>query len=186
MGFQTLRNLIRPFTRAISTTTLAPSPAASSLLQPKFLSPKLHQQLESPFSKFISRSIHLESLSSIAARPFDPLTDSRFPKRRPADNSRRKRSSLRPRGPYAWVKHVPGEPVPPSQPNEGSVKLRNEKKRRRQHREFILSEKKKRKAELQAANRKKREKRIERKMAAVAREREWAHKLAELQKKAAA
>ena len=40
-------------------------------------------------------------------------------------------------GPYAWVKHVPGEAVPPSQPNEGSVKLRNEKKRRRQSREFI-------------------------------------------------
>lgn len=40
-------------------------------------------------------------------------------------------------GPYAWVSHVPGEAVPPSQPNEGSVKLRNEKKRRRQRREFI-------------------------------------------------
>lgn len=186
MGFQTLRNLIRPLSRAISirsTTPLTQSPA-SSLFQSKFLFSKLHQNqhLQSPFAQFIYRSIHLESLSSIAARPFDPLTDSRFPKRRPSDKSRRKRSSLRPPGPYAWVKHVPGEPIAPSQPNEGSVKLRNEKKRRRQRREFILAEKKKRKAQVQEANRRKREKRIERKMAAVAREREWAQRLAELQR----
>ncbi|XP_071709692.1 uncharacterized protein [Rutidosis leptorrhynchoides] len=28
---------------------------------------------------------------------------------------------------YAWIKHVPGEPILASQPNEGSVKYRNEK-----------------------------------------------------------
>jgi len=44
------------------------------------------------------------------------------------------------------------------------------------------AEKKKRKAQLQEANRRKREKRIDRKMAAVAREREWAQRLAELQR----
>lgn len=42
-------------------------------------------------------------------------------------------------------------------------------------------EKKKRKAQLQEANRKKKAKRIERKMAAVARDRAWAERLAELQ-----
>ncbi|KAF2290805.1 hypothetical protein GH714_015549 [Hevea brasiliensis] len=40
-------------------------------------------------------------------------------------------------GPYAWVKHVPGQPIQPSNPNEGSVKRRNEKKRIKQHRAFI-------------------------------------------------
>lgn len=41
-------------------------------------------------------------------------------------------------GPYAWVQYVPGEPILPNRPNEGSVKRRNEKKRMRQHRAFIL------------------------------------------------
>lgn len=183
MVFGSLRNLIRPLSRALFTHSFTPSPPPSSLVfQSHFLSPK---QLQRPlyFELLVyHRSIHLESLSSLAPKPFDPLTDSRFPKRRPSDKSRRKRSSLRPSGPYAWVKHVSGEPVPPSQPNEGSVKLRNEKKRRRQRREFILAERKKRKAQLQEANRKKREKRIERKMAAVARDREWAQRLAELKR----
>ncbi|XP_038723251.1 uncharacterized protein LOC120015098 [Tripterygium wilfordii] len=84
-------------------------------------------------------------------------------------------------GPYAWVKYVPGEPILPNNPNEGSVKRRNEKKRMRQRCEFIKGEAKKRKAQLQEANRKKRNKRVERKMAAVARERAWTERLAELQ-----
>lgn len=46
----------------------------------------------------------------------------------------------------------------------------------------IQSEAKKRKAQVQEAKRKKRTKRIERKMAAVARERAWAERLVELQK----
>lgn len=45
----------------------------------------------------------------------------------------------------------------------------------------MQSEKKKRKAQLQEANRKKIIKRVERKMAAVARERAWTQRLAELQ-----
>ncbi|GAB4853324.1 hypothetical protein Ancab_017503 [Ancistrocladus abbreviatus] len=180
MGIGALKSLIRPLSRTLSSRitvipNLTPSPAASSFL-PNSLSPEKAQ------SRLIVRSVHLESLSSLAPKPFDPLTDTRFPKRRPSDRPRRKRASLRPPGPYAWVKYVPGQPVLPNQPNEGSVKLRNEKKRRRQRREFILAEAKKRKAQLQAAKRKKREKQIERKMAAVAREREWSQRLAELQR----
>ncbi len=45
----------------------------------------------------------------------------------------------------------------------------------------VQAEKKKRKAQLQEANRKKIIKRVERKMAAVARERAWTQRLAELQ-----
>lgn len=45
----------------------------------------------------------------------------------------------------------------------------------------VQAEKKKRKAQLQEATRKKNIKRVERKMAAVARERAWAQRLAELQ-----
>lgn len=88
---------------------------------------------------------------------------------------------MKPSGPYAWVKYVPGQPILPNQPNQGSVKRRNEKKRRKQHRAFVLAEKKKRNALVQEANRKKRIQRIERKMAAVARERAWAIRLQELQ-----
>jgi hypothetical protein len=52
----------------------------------------------------------------------------------------------------------------------------------RQRRAFILSEKKKRKAQMQEAKRKKSIKKVERKMAAVARERAWAERLVELQR----
>ncbi|KAH1207229.1 Acid phosphatase 1 [Glycine max] len=113
---------------------------------------------------------------------FHSLTDTRFPKRRPSERPRRKRASLRPSGPYAWVQYTPGQPILPNKPNEGSVKRRNEKKRMRQRRAFILAERKKRKAQLQEANRKKNIQRVERKMAAVARERDWAERLAELQR----
>lgn len=41
-------------------------------------------------------------------------------------------------GPYAWVQYTPGQPILPNNPNEGSVKRRNEKKRMRQRRAFIL------------------------------------------------
>ncbi|KAK4383231.1 hypothetical protein Sango_2794300 [Sesamum angolense] len=113
---------------------------------------------------------------------FHSLTDTRYPKRRPSDKPRRKRASLKPPGPYAWVKCAPGEPILPNQPNEGSVKRRNEKKRIKQHRAFIMAEKRKRKAQLQEAKRKKIMKRVERKMAAVARERAWQERLVELKR----
>lgn len=45
----------------------------------------------------------------------------------------------------------------------------------------LQAEAKKRKAQLQEANRKKKIKQVDRKMAAVARERAWAERLAELQ-----
>lgn len=88
---------------------------------------------------------------------------------------------MRPPGPYAWVKYEPGKPILPNQPNQGSVKRRNEKKRMKQKHTFIMAEKRKRKAQMQEAKRKKIIKRVERKMAAVARDRAWAQKLAELQ-----
>lgn len=41
-------------------------------------------------------------------------------------------------GPYAWVQYVPGEPIPRSRPNEGSVQGRKRKKRIEQRKAFIL------------------------------------------------
>ncbi|KAL5213264.1 hypothetical protein ABZP36_024111 [Zizania latifolia] len=66
------------------------------------------------------------------------LMDTRFPKRRPGFVSRRKRASLRPKGPHYWVKCKPGEPIPANQPNAGSVQGRNEKKRIKQRKAFIM------------------------------------------------
>ncbi|XP_068653181.1 uncharacterized protein [Aristolochia californica] len=167
-----LRNLIRPLSLARRSLTHFPvSPVSSrsilgfrlvaapfqSELIPRWFPPSNQQQLHS-------------------------LTDNRFPKRRPSAKSRRKRASLKPPGPYAWVQYVPGEPIPSSRPNEGSVQGRNRKMRIKLHKAFILAEKKKRVALMQAAGRKKRMERIERKMAAVARERAWAERLAELQR----
>ncbi|KAJ4714295.1 Protein translocase subunit [Melia azedarach] len=170
MGFGALRSIIGPLSRTLisrtthtySTTTFLSS---SSFLKPEF---RFVSNRQSPW---IPISSHFHS-----------LTDTRFPKRRPVDKPRRKRASLRPPGPYAWVQYTPGQPISPNNPNEGSVKRRNEKKRMRQRRAFILAEAKKRKAQLQEANRKKRIQRVERKMAAVARERAWAERLAELQR----
>ncbi|KAJ6810585.1 uncharacterized protein M6B38_103650 [Iris pallida] len=109
------------------------------------------------------------------------LTDTRFPKRRPGLKPRRKRASLKPPGPYAWVQYVPGEPIPKSRPNKGSVQGRKRKKRIAQRKAFILSEKKKRKSQYAEFRRKRDMERIERKMAAVAREKAWAERLVELQ-----
>ncbi|KAG4958212.1 hypothetical protein JHK87_034845 [Glycine soja] len=168
MGFAgALRNIVRPLSVA-SSRALTPRISTNASMAPfcpAFPSPcKTPQWLHPLWNHFHS------------------LTDTRFPKRRPSEKPRRKRASLRPSGPYAWVQYTPGQPILPNKPNEGSVKRRNEKKRMRQRRAFILAEKKKRKAQLQEANRKKNIQRVERKMAAVAREREWAERLAELQR----
>lgn len=40
-------------------------------------------------------------------------------------------------GPYAWVQYVPGEPIPGGRPN-GSVQGREQKKRIKQRKAFIL------------------------------------------------
>ncbi|KAG8659969.1 uncharacterized protein LOC110606079 [Manihot esculenta] len=176
MGFGALRSVIRPLSRTVIYRTSTPPTA--SLFSPS-LSPKLDFCLALRRPPLLQISSHFSIFSE--SNHFDRLTESRFPKRRPQDKPRRKRASLRPPGPYAWVKHVPGQPIQPSNPNEGSVKRRNEKKRIKQHRAFIKAEAKKRKAQLQEAKRKKMIKRVERKMAAVARERAWAQRLAELQ-----
>ncbi|KAL2482190.1 hypothetical protein Fot_43634 [Forsythia ovata] len=164
MSFGALRSIIRPVTRTLLSTRHA------SHLFPALTFP-------SPPPPPLRRSLPWIPPSTA----FHSLTETRYPKRRPSDKPRRKRASLRPPGPYAWVKYVPGQPILPNQPNEGSVKQRNEKKRIKQQRAFILAEKKKRKAQFQEAKRKKNMKRVERKMAAVARERAWAERLIELQ-----
>ncbi|XP_065876812.1 uncharacterized protein [Euphorbia lathyris] len=177
MGFGALRSTVRPLSRTLlsRTTTFSTTSFSHSSPSPIIDFRLLHG------SSFITRSSRHFSIFS-ESNHFDSLTDSRFPKRRPLDKSRRKRSSLKPPGPYAWLKHEPGQPIQPNNPNKGSVKRRNEKKRIKLHLAFVKSEAKKRKAQLQEANRKKMTKRVERKMAAVAREREWAQRLVELQK----
>ncbi|KAL1292944.1 hypothetical protein HN51_053506 [Arachis hypogaea] len=176
MGFGILRNLIRPLSISSSTAlTSRITTAAATTTTPfrglLFASPKQDPCFFKTHQWNLPLSNHLHS-----------LTDTRFPKRRPADKSRRKRASLKPQGPYAWVEHTPGETILPNKPNEGSIKRRNEKKRMRLRRAFILAERKKRIAQMKEAKRRKNMKRIERKMAAVAREREWAQRLAELQR----
>ncbi|XP_009630973.1 uncharacterized protein [Nicotiana tomentosiformis] len=176
MSFGALRSIIRPVSRALLSTRTAsafqPVPPFSATTASS--APELRHLL---FNNLRPKLPWIPPSSA-----FHSLTDTRFPKRRPSLKPRRKRASLKPPGPYAWVKYVPGEPISPNNPNEGSVKRRNEKKRIGQRKAFILAEKKKRKAQLQEANRKKMNKRVERKMAAVARYRAWAERLAELKK----
>ncbi|KAI3451009.1 hypothetical protein Pfo_007674 [Paulownia fortunei] len=170
MGFGALRSIIRPVSRILLPASHL-SPAAKTF---STTSPPELRHLFAPLRR------NVPWITPCSA--FHSLTDTRYPKRRPSDKPRRKRASLKPPGPYAWVKCVPGEPILPNQPNEGSVKRRNEKKRIKQHRAFIMAEKRKRKAQLQEAKRKKIMKRVERKMAAVARERAWAERLVELKR----
>ncbi|CBI17434.3 hypothetical protein VitviT2T_005597 [Vitis vinifera] len=171
MGLGALRSIIRPLSRTLvtRTSTLYTTSFGASSPSPR------------PDFRFVSGSLYWLPRWVPVANHFHSLTDTRFPKRRPSDKPRRKRASLRPPGPYAWVQYVPGERILPNRPNEGSVKGRKEKKRMRLRRAFILSEAKKRKTQLQEAKRKKNIKGVERKMAAVARERAWAQRLAELQ-----
>ncbi|KAJ7980276.1 Protein translocase subunit [Quillaja saponaria] len=175
MAFGALRSIVRPLSRTLISRTSTCSTTS------------FHASLTSRKSDFRfvfggPNGCSQPQWLTIFSNHFHSLTDTRYPKRRPSGKPRRKRASLRPPGPYAWVQYVPGEPILPNRPNEGSVKGRKEKKRIRQRRAFILSEKKKRKAQLQEANRKKIIKRVERKMAAVARDRAWAQRLAELQR----
>ncbi|RHN42091.1 hypothetical protein MtrunA17_Chr8g0373081 [Medicago truncatula] len=167
-GRGVLGNVLRPLISLSSSRTVATSQISSTLPFHASLQPSFGSKTPQFLLPFLSH--------------FHSLTDTRFPKRRPSDKPRRKRASLRPSGPYAWVEHTTGETILPNKPNEGSIKRRNEKKRMRQRRAFILAEKKKRKAQMQEAKRKKNVKKVERKMAAVAREREWAERLVELQR----
>ncbi|KAG8383381.1 hypothetical protein BUALT_Bualt04G0006600 [Buddleja alternifolia] len=168
MAFGALRSIIRPVSRILSPASHLSPPA-------KTFATALPPELRHLFSPILRNLPWIPPCNA-----FHSLTDTRFPKRRPVDKPRRKRASLKPPGPYAWVKCVPGEPIHPNQPNEGSKKRRNEKKRIKQHRSFVMSEKRKRKAQVQEAKRKKIMKRVERKMAAVARDRAWAERLREL------
>lgn len=174
-----LRNSIRrlparcflPLSLPLSQKVFSPLPVApTSAVYPTFSS-DLHWGLS--LERFFS--------TSTAGAVFSRLTDNRFPKRRPGTKPRRKRRSLKPPGPYAWVQYVPGEPIPRSRPNEGSVQGRKRRKRIKQRKAFILSEKKKRKAQWAEARKKRNIERIERKMAAVEREKAWAERLKELQ-----
>lgn len=112
---------------------------------------------------------------------FHSLGDERLPKRRPCMKKRNKRAYLRPKGPYYWIQYTPGEPIPHSRPNEGSVRGRNHRKRMEQRAAFRSGEAQKRKDQLAGARRRKAIKKIESKMAAVARERAWAERLVQLQ-----
>ncbi|KAF6144112.1 hypothetical protein GIB67_004785, partial [Kingdonia uniflora] len=130
MGFGALRNTLRPFVR-----TLLPhsSIRASPLIPPRFTSqtPELH------WGGFTSIREQLQSWGFRSSNGIHSLTDTRFPKRRPGFENRRKRATLRPTGPIRWVLYTPGQPILPNNPNEGSVKNRNERKRARQRRAFI-------------------------------------------------
>ncbi|THU70099.1 hypothetical protein C4D60_Mb08t21490 [Musa balbisiana] len=206
-----LRNILRPASaRCLFSLSLPLSRKVSSSSSPIASTSRIHQSIFFDTVGGSSFKRELFSTSTAGATAFNSLTDTRFPKRRPGTKPRKKRASLRPRGPYAWVQYVPGEPIPVSRPNEGSVQGRKRKKRIRQRKAFILfaaidgayltramgsifyqAEKKKRKAQQAEARKKRDMKRIERKMAAVAREKAWAERLIELQqleekKKAAA
>ncbi|KFK34348.1 hypothetical protein AALP_AA5G133600 [Arabis alpina] len=168
MGFGAIRAIFRPLSR-----TLVSRAAANYSSAPFHAAkPELCSFFGGSRSPWIPLVNHFHSLS---------LTDTRFPKRRPMTHPKKKRSKLKPPGPYAYVQYTPGEPISPNNPNEGSFKRRNAKKRIGQRRAFILSEKKKRQALVSEAKRKKRIQQVERKMAKVARDRAWAEKLSELQ-----
>ncbi|XP_019182769.1 PREDICTED: serine/threonine-protein kinase sel-5 [Ipomoea nil] len=168
MGFGAIRSVARPVSRALFSYRNIFAVSSPSTFPS--LSPEL-RLLFRPKLPWIPPST-----------AFHSLTDTRYPKRRPSLKSRRKRPIPKPPGLYVVAKRLPHDPKPPKNPNEGSLKRRNEKKRIKQRKAFIVSEKKKRKALVQEAKKKKLIKRVERKMAAVARERAWAERLAELQK----
>ncbi|KAF5198362.1 hypothetical protein FRX31_012053 [Thalictrum thalictroides] len=174
MGWGALRNVIRPLTRSVLTRNTICSPAklagGGGYITSTIEFRSMFDSIRQPSLSLMSQWQGLHS-----------LTDTRLPKRRPGFENRRKRSSLKPKGPYAWVQYTPGESIIENKPNEGSVKRRNEKKRIALRKAFIKSEAKKRKVQMQEAKKKKLVKRVERKMAAVARDRAWAQRLAELQ-----
>uniref|UniRef100_A0A1J3DZD8 Uncharacterized protein n=1 Tax=Noccaea caerulescens TaxID=107243 RepID=A0A1J3DZD8_NOCCA len=170
MGFGAIRSIFRPLSRTLVSRAAANfSPATIPAGKPELCS-------------FFGGSSHLRLPWMPVANHFHSLslTDTRLPKRRPMTHPKKKRFKLKPPGPYAYVQYTPGEPISSNNPNKGSVTRRNAKKRIGQRRAFILSEKKKRVALVQEAKRKKRIKQVERKMAAVARDRAWTERLAEL------
>ncbi|XP_047096569.1 uncharacterized protein LOC124708976 [Lolium rigidum] len=171
-----LRRALPPLASpAASLLRRAPAPAQRPLRPLPLLDPIGPRPFSAAAAAAVARA------PEMGASLFKGLTETRFPKRRPGFESRRKRASLRPKGPHFWVMCKPGEPIPSSQPNKGSLKGRNEKKRIKQRKDFIMAEKRKRKAQYSVAVKRKEAERTERKMAAVARERAWVERLAELQ-----
>ncbi|KAK8934396.1 hypothetical protein KSP39_PZI015060 [Platanthera zijinensis] len=175
-----IRTILRPLSaRRILPAYAQFSPTSSS-------SSSIVEQLQCLRPPLLIKELQGPSLrqlfsTSTGGAAFQSLTDNRLPKRRPGTKPRRKRASLKPPGPHAWVQYVPGEPIPRSRPNEGSVQGRKRIKRMLQRRAFILSQKRKKQAEWKVARRKRYTDRIERKMAAVSREKAWAERLKELQ-----
>lgn len=173
------RNAVRPLSaRGILSISARLSDAVpflypvkqSQCIRPTFI---IKRPLGFPLSRLFS--------ISTGGAAFQSLTDTHFPQRRPGTKPRRKRASLKPPGPHAWIQYVPGEPIPRSRPNEGSIQGRKRIRRILQRKAFVLAEKKKKRAEYKVARRKKYIERIERKMAAVAREKAWAERLKQLQ-----
>ena len=92
MGFGALRNAIRPLSRTLITHTGTSSTTPFLASRPEFRL-SLGGGAQSPWTQMIR---HFSFLSE--AHPFDRLTSTRFPKRRPVDKPRRKRASLKPPG----------------------------------------------------------------------------------------
>ncbi|XP_044983526.1 uncharacterized protein LOC123450231 [Hordeum vulgare subsp. vulgare] len=176
--------LLRALRRALPPLYLPAAPLSRRAPGPPALPPHPLWLLDPigfrPFSAVAATTTAVARAPEMGASLFRGLTETRSPKRRPGFVSRRKRASLRPKGPHYWVKCKPGEPIPSSQPNEGSVQGRKEKKRIKQRKDFIMAEKRKRKAQYSVAVKRKEAERTERKMAAVARDRAWVERLAEL------
>ncbi|KAF7135301.1 hypothetical protein RHSIM_Rhsim08G0123600 [Rhododendron simsii] len=156
MGFGALRSILRP----VSRTLLSAHCTGSSFSLAR-------TPAAASGSSFFGGGcpLHRDTRQMPVSSAFHSLTDNRFPKRRPSDKPRRKRASLRP---------------PALKSN--AVDLAMEMQVHMHGLNACLAEAKKRKAQLQEANREKVIKRVERKMAAVARDRAWAEKLAELQR----
>ncbi|KAI5061914.1 hypothetical protein GOP47_0022453 [Adiantum capillus-veneris] len=87
-----------------------------------------------------------------------------------------KRRSKFAKDPYAWIKVGKDEECPSSQPNKGSVKNRNQKKRMAQKAAFIKAEAQKRIAQCKAADAKRLEARKKRWKEGAARARAWKEK----------
>ncbi|CAN0919169.1 hypothetical protein LINGRAHAP2_LOCUS31298 [Linum grandiflorum] len=134
MGFRAFRIIVRPLARTFAS-------GASTSYSTSFLGKAPFQRSEwrlalIPQPPPVSSQL-LRHFSFFSESGYDSLTDTRLPKRRPLDKARRKRAGLRPAGAFSWVKYEAGEAIKPSNPNEGSVKRRNEKKRRMLHRQFV-------------------------------------------------
>lgn len=151
-GIGILRTLIRPLSKTLISRSSTTTPFSSTFTSPKSI---LHR--EAPFPWF-PISNHLHSLTDTRfpkRRPMDKPRRKRASTKPPGSCSSfhfhffvlflfsftakwELNFGFGFAGPYAWVQYTPGEPILPNRPNEGSVKRRNEKKRLRQRRAFIL------------------------------------------------